>query len=375
MLKDKISASNKKKQIFILPKQNIGLQVLKLLFYCYICTMFRKVHILFCGLLLCTSVSLSAQSTERTTREAYIEEYAPLAIEAQEEYGIPASITLAQGILESDSGNSRLATEANNHFGIKCKSDWTGGKIYHDDDEQDECFRSYRTAEESYEDHSVFLATGQRYAFLFDLEITDYEGWAHGLKKAGYATSPTYAERLIKIITDHQLYRYDDPSTRRGGEKPGVKTAEEVAKPAPVLYRTPKEYYEWSDGLDIENYTIPMNSIDGYGIFLNNGTRYIVAREGDTLKGLSRTLGINAGRLRRLNNIERGVEIAEGDIIYIEEKLHDYLGEQTVYIVAPNDTLAKISQRFGVSVKGLKKMNKAVLKGGEPYPGEELHLL
>lgn len=375
MLKDKISASNKKKQIFILPKQNIGLQVLKLLFYCYICTMFRKVHILFCGLLLCTSVSLSAQSTERTTREAYIEEYAPLAIEAQEEYGIPASITLAQGILESDSGNSRLATEANNHFGIKCKSDWTGGKIYHDDDEQDECFRSYRTAEESYEDHSVFLATGQRYAFLFDLEITDYEGWAHGLKKAGYATSPTYAERLIKIITDHQLYRYDDPSTRRGGEKPGVKTAEEVAKPAPVLYRAPKEYYEWSDGLDIENYTIPMNSIDGYGIFLNNGTRYVVAREGDTLKGLSRTLGINAGRLRRLNNIERGGEIAEGDIIYIEEKLHDYLGEQTVYIVAPNDTLAKISQRFGVSVKGLKKMNKAVLKGGEPYPGEELHLL
>ena len=375
MQTDKISASNKKKQIFVPPKQIIGIVVLKYRFYCYICAMFRIVHILFCGLLLCTSVSLSAQSRERITREEYIEEYAPLAIEAQEEYGIPASITLAQGLLESDNGNSRLATEANNHFGIKCKSNWTGGKVYHDDDEEDECFRAYRTAEESYEDHSIFLATGQRYAFLFDLEITDYEGWAHGLKSAGYATNPAYAERLIKIITDNQLYRYDDPLTRRGGTKPGVKTAEEVVKPAPVLYRAPKEYYEWSDGLDIENYTVPMSSIGGYGILLNNGTRYIVAREGDTLKGLSHTLGIGAGRLRRLNNIERGGEITEGDIVYIEEKPHNYLGEQTYYIVAEGDTLAKISQRFGVSVKGLKRMNKAVLGGGEPYAGEELRLM
>lgn len=118
-----------------------------------------------------------------------------------------------------------------------------------------------------------------------------------------------------------------------------------------------------------------MSSIGGYGILLNNGTRYIVAREGDTLKGLSHTLGIGAGRLRRLNNIERGGEIAEGDIIYIEEKPHNYLGEQTYYIVAEGDTLAKISQRFGVSVKGLKRMNKAVLGGGEPYAGEELRLM
>lgn len=336
--------------------------------------MYRRVSILFCGAFLCLTTTLSAQTDKRMTREEYIEEFAPLAIEAQEEYGIPASITLAQGILESDNGNSRLATEANNHFGIKCKSDWKGGKVYHDDDEQDECFRAYRTAEESYEDHSVFLSTGQRYASLFDLEITDYEGWAHGLKAAGYATNPAYAERLIKIITDNNLHRYDDPSTRRGGAKPGV-TAEEIVKPAPILTRPPKEYYEWSDGIDVENYTVAMSSVGSYGILLNNSTRYIIAREGDSLKSLSRTTGISVGRLRRLNNIERGGEVKEGDIIYIEEKPHNYLGEQTVYIVASGDTLASISQRFGVSVKGLKKMNKAVLGGEEPYAGEELRLM
>lgn len=318
---------------------------------------------------------MSAQDNRRITREEYIEEYAPLAVEAQEEYGIPASITLAQGILESDNGNSRLATEGNNHFGIKCKSDWKGRKMYHDDDELDECFRAYRTAEESYEDHSIFLSTGQRYASLFDLEITDYEGWAHGLKAAGYATNPAYAERLIKIINDNKLYKYDDPSTRRGGEKPGVTTAEVVVAPAPVLYRPPREYYQWSEGIDPDNYTVALSSVGGYGILINNSTRYIVAREGDTLRKLAHSTGISAGRLRRLNNMERGDEVAEGDIIYIEEKPHNYFGEQTIYIVAVGDSLASISQRFGVSVKGLKRMNKAVLGGEEPYPGEELRLM
>ena len=129
------------------------------------------------------------------------------------QFGVPASITLAQAMLESDNGNSTLAVKANNHFGIKCHKDWTGATIYHDDDRKGECFRKYKNPEQSFNDHSLFLRGGKRYAFLFDLTPTDYKAWAHGLKKAGYATNPKYAELLIKIIEDNEFYRFDQGIT------------------------------------------------------------------------------------------------------------------------------------------------------------------
>ncbi len=338
--------------------------------------MYRNWSIVFSLLALVVSVDVAGQNGGRTSREEYIREFAPLAIEAQEEYGIPASITLAQGILESDSGNSRLATEGNNHFGIKCKSNWTGGTVYHDDDEEDECFRAYDSAEESYQDHSIFLATGQRYASLFDLEPTDYKGWAHGLRAAGYATNPAYAERLIKIIDDYELYKYDTQASR-GGRTPNARGEKEITPfiDPPIKYRPPQEFYEWSDGLNIDSYTVTLAEVGGYGIYSNNSTRYIVAREGDSLRELAKATGVRVARLRRLNGIPRGGELAEGDIVYLEEKPDHYDGEQTIYRVAQGDTLNSISQRFGVSVAGLKKMNRAVLAGGEPYAGEELRLM
>lgn len=164
-----------------------------------------SILIVFCT----TSVILLAQSKSRSQ---YIEEYHELAIKEMNRVGIPASITLAQGMLESGNGNSTLARKSNNHFGIKCHNDWKGKRVYHDDDRKGECFRKYKTVYQSYIDHSDFLTGKQRYASLFELKTTDYKGWAKGLKKAGYATDPKYAHRLIEIIEENNLDRFD-----RGG--------------------------------------------------------------------------------------------------------------------------------------------------------------
>lgn len=162
-------------------------------------------------LVMCFCLFFFTASAQKMSSVEYIAKYKDLAISEMNQYGIPASITLAQGVLESGNGNSELARKAKNHFGIKCHSSWTGKKVYHDDDEAQECFRKYPTVSASYRDHSIFLQKA-RYANLFELSITDYRGWAKGLKKAGYATNPQYPERLINIIELHHLQQYDNPS-------------------------------------------------------------------------------------------------------------------------------------------------------------------
>ncbi|MEG0455320.1 MAG: glucosaminidase domain-containing protein, partial [Bacteroides sp.] len=177
---------------------------------------------LFAFILLLT-LCADAYSQKRNSRYVeYVNRYSELAVEQMREHRIPASITLAQGLLESGAGMSELARKSNNHFGIKCGSSWNGRTVSHDDDARGECFRAYRNPKDSYEDHSAFLKRGARYAFLFELDLTDYKGWARGLKKAGYATDPSYANRLITIIEDYELYKYD----RRSGRAP---------KPEPTL--------------------------------------------------------------------------------------------------------------------------------------------
>src|SRR5574344_768989 len=170
----------------------------------------RKQSIRIILLVVLCAFAFSAQAQRRNQRyQEYIERYSPLAVEQMRVHKIPASITLAQGLLESGAGYSELARKSNNHFGIKCGGRWSGPSVRHDDDARQECFRAYGNPVESYEDHSLFLKRGARYAFLFDLDITDYKGWARGLKKAGYATDPSYANRLITIIEDYELYKYD----------------------------------------------------------------------------------------------------------------------------------------------------------------------
>ena len=186
-------------------------------------------------------VALCAEKHKKMSAKEYIETYKSLAVEAMQEYGIPASIKLAQALIESDNGNSPLALKANNHFGIKCKTSWSGDKMLHDDDAKDECFRSYRSAYDSYRDHSDFLADSPRYRFLFDLDPTDYKGWARGLSHAGYATNPEYANMLIKAIEQNGLYKMDKEITantpsagKNSGGKISARTDRPATSPSPV---------------------------------------------------------------------------------------------------------------------------------------------
>jgi hypothetical protein len=286
---------------------------------------------------------------QQTTRAEYIERYKHIAIADMEKYGIPASIKMAQGILESNSGNARLAREANNHFGIKCKKDWTGDKISHDDDEKGECFRKYSKAEVSWHDHSEFLDKGARYQFLFELDPTDYKAWAHGLKQAGYATDKEYPAKLIKIIEENELYRLDR------GEQISLDEimAREEAAAAEGNYS-----YQNAAQINIDNYVVAMHQEGGYDIYSNNGVLFVVAAEGDNLAKLSVTLGIGQKRLRRFNDLLPNQNIVEGMIIYIQAKKSRSNIGSLIHTVQEGETLRSISQTYGIKLRALARRNR-----------------
>ncbi len=264
------------------------------------------------------SLTMSAQQT--TTRAEYIEKYAPLAVEQQTLYGIPASITLAQGLLESANGNSRLAREANNHFGIKCGSSWDGESIRHDDDALQECFRAYSSPEESYIDHSLILLERKWYRPLFDLDPMDYKAWAHGLKKAGYATNPRYADLLIKIIEDNDLHRFDkalladwQPTDMQTSDTPSTesKNTEPETIEEAVEQPTPRK-------INIDTHRVALHKVGEYAIYAEGGRRYIIATEGDNLARVAKHTGISTRQLRKLNNLKSTHTVIAGERIFIE---------------------------------------------------------
>lgn len=295
----------------------------------------KRLFTLFAFLLLLT-LCADAYAQKRNSRYVeYVNRYSELAVEQMREHRIPASITLAQGLLESGAGMSELARKSNNHFGIKCGSSWNGRTVSHDDDARGECFRAYRNPKDSYEDHSAFLKRGARYAFLFQLDLTDYKGWARGLKKAGYATDPSYANRLITIIEDYELYKYD----RRSGRAP---------KPTPTL-------------------TNP------HQVYIANDIAYVIARDGDTFKGLGKEFDISWKKLVKYNDLHRDYTLTNGDIIYLKEKKKKASKPNTVYIVKDGDSMHTISQMYGIRLKNLYKMNR---KDGEYVPevGDRLRL-
>ena len=262
------------------------------------------------------TAAVSSQAQSKDAFANYIARYGNLAVDQMKKYGIPASITLAQGLLESDAGRSTLAVKCNNHFGIKCHSDWTGRKMYHDDDARQECFRCYSDADDSFRDHSLFLVNGSRYQSLFKLSVTDYKGWAKGLKAAGYATSPTYADKLIEIIERYGLDRYD----KSGGVR---------LKPGQIPHQ-------------------PM---------LVNGQRCVRLREGETLKDIAREYGMQLSLLRRFNEAERKFVPQAGTLIYLERKKSRADREHRTYVVKKGDSLWSISQQFGVKMRPLANRN------------------
>ncbi|MBO5381584.1 MAG: glucosaminidase domain-containing protein [Bacteroides sp.] len=295
-------------------------------------------------LLLCFIVQTLSAQRRNSAYQTYIKEYADLAVEQMKKHKIPASITLAQGLLESGAGRSSLARKSNNHFGIKCHSDWRGKKTYHDDDAPKECFRVYSSVKDSYDDHSQFLKRGARYAFLFELKITDYKGWARGLKKAGYATDRSYANRLITIIEDYELYKYDN----QGMSKREARRWEKELKKKPWL-------------------------ANPHQVYIANGLAYVVARDGDTFQLLGGEFGIKWKKLVRYNDLHQDYTLEEGDIVYLKQKNKKASKAYETYVVRDGDSMHSIAQKFGIRLGNLYKMNK---KNGEYVPevGDELRL-
>ena len=289
------------------------------------------------------SVPAGAQSKWNEQYQQYINRYKDVAVEQMKKWKIPASITLAQGLLESGAGRGRLATKANNHFGIKCHG-WQGRTVTHDDDERGECFRAYASAYESYEDHSRFLATSQRYSSLFRLKITDYQGWARGLKAAGYATNPRYAAQLIDIIQLYKLDRYDRQ----------------------------KKY----DKFMVErSFDRQVSGKPLHPIKIFNKNYYIIARRGDTFRTIGQEIGISYKRIARYNERAAADPIAEGEIIWLKKKQarapKDYKGRR--HYVRSGESMYTIAQKYGIRLRALYHLNDL----GPDYElrvGDELRL-
>ncbi len=309
--------------------------------------------ILFFLLIVITSKGFAQVPANKISKEEYIEMYKSIAIEEMNSFRIPASITLAQGILESANGNSTLAKRANNHFGIKCHKGWNGKTYHMDDDAKDECFRKYSDPFESFKDHSIFLSTRDRYAFLFSLEITDYKAWAHGLKKAGYATNPKYPQLLIKIIEDYDLNQYDKPNFKDFASGKKSKRGKKNAA---------------NTEADFNVITIGAANRE---IYMNNGVKFIYARKGDTFYKIAQDFNIYTWQVFSYNDLKKNDELAEGQMVYLGKKKSK--GTQNTHIVNPGETLFDIAQHYGIRLKKLCKYN-SLDKDAKLFPNQEIKL-
>ena len=283
-------------------------------------------------LLLIAATAAAAGARKLPAYEKYIRQYSDLAVRHQKKYRIPASITLAQGILESGAGQSDLARRSNNHFGIKCHADWSGKRVYHDDDLRGECFRKYKRVEDSYDDHSRFIAERPRYARLFKLNGKDYKGWARGLQKCGYATDRAYANKLIKVIEDYELYRYDTGK------------------------------YKGSPSKDT-----PPAAVRRYDIYRTHGLIYVYAKAGDSFDQIARSLNFRVKDLKKFNEVPEDFPLQAGDIVYLEMKKKKADKPHYDHVVQVGESMHSISQQYGIRIKSLYKLNKK----DEDYVHEE----
>jgi LysM repeat protein len=296
--------------------------------------------------------------------QEYVNSFKGLAVTEMNRTGIPASIILAQGIIESDCGHSTLAREANNHFGIKCHDDWTGPTIRHTDNSRNECFRKYGKAEDSFYDHSDFLKSVPRYSFLFDLNSTDYKAWAYGLKKAGYATNPDYANMLIRTIEENELWHFDrgiqtinpmPPKTGAVNEPFTVQASDSSKKKAApsggnmaVMARVPR-------------------------VMENNRIQYIIVKDGDTREKLENEYQLLKWELSKYNELKNDFSLVPGQILYLQPKRDKAEPGKEYYNTVEGDTMYLISQRYGIKLRRLYEMNR-MEEGTEPEPGKKIWL-
>jgi LysM repeat protein len=308
----------------------------------------------------------ATQAQTKLTPTQYIEIYAPTAVSEMERSGIPASITLAQGLLESNNGNSPLATVANNHFGIKCHKEWTGDTYYQDDDEKNECFRYYQTASQSYTDHTDFLKTRSRYEFLFSYDKTDYVAWANGLKQAGYATNPQYPTLLVDLINRYGLGKYDKMTSN---DLAPTKETLPITKYIPPVEKTPPPVIIGKPAID-EGVVFETQPYYGDLLLVNN-IKAVKAKKEDTPMGLAMKYNVPLNYLYKYNDMHEGEPLIEGQNVFIQPKRNKGFARQ--HQVKEGESMYQISQCYGIKLAELYKKNK-VEEGQEVVAGEFIYL-
>jgi hypothetical protein len=316
----------------------------------------KAVYISICCLLLMTGLAAASglPQTAPDYRTDYILKYKDAAISQMQSSGIPASITLAQACLESGFGTSRLAREGNNHFGIKCH-DYKGRKMYVDDDVKDDCFRVYDRVEDSFQDHSDFLRFRSRYAFLFDLDPTDYKGWAYGLKAAGYATDPQYAVRLIDLIERYGLQQYDT-----------VVSPDELPV-TPVVAKLP-EQVELKESSPLYKISLQRE------ILKRNNVMFVVANGYESFYSIAREFNLFRWEVLRFNDERKDRLLQDGEVVYIEAKKKQADKYLDKHVVEEGESMRIISQQYAVKEKYLYKYNPGIPKGSDPAPGSIINL-
>ncbi|WP_418124658.1 glucosaminidase domain-containing protein [Chryseobacterium sp. PTM-20240506] len=322
------------------------------------------------------------------TEDQYIQKFAQYAVEEMEKYKIPASITLAQGLLETGGGQSRLALEGKNHFGIKCKEDWTGKTMKHTDDAPNECFRVYEDPRQSYEDHSIFLSTRKYYTNLFKLDMKDYRAWAYGLKKAGYATNPRYASILIGKIERYKLYEFDNTNSKEVlyavlSLYPNLKDdrtfmaqlePSKVAKKDPVTVNVPYKQTSYAQQQKrVERIKTKAEILNSILIksHPNDGLKYIVIPEDTDVKYIANKFKVSEGRLIKWNELE-GTALKKNDIVFLESK--NSTGNTAVYKAESGEDMHDIAQKFGIKLHKLYVKNR-MDEGQQPSPGQLIYLI
>ena len=353
---------------------------------------------------------------QKISIEEYLNTYRDIAIAEMKRLGVPADITLAQGVLETENGNSELVKKSNNHFGIKCKETWKGATVYHDDDAKGECFRKYNSAEESYHDHSEFLRYRPNYAALFTLEITDYKGWAYGLKKAGYATNPNYPKMLIKTIEDFHLNElvvqaYNSKPVQGKSDKSEESLSAKIETKKEQLVETPKSTIvdvAKASGLKAifvdsgvsllaiaSNQNIHLNKLLEYndlksgGILTHPQWIFLEAKlkeaENDTytttgfedVYDIAQTNALQLKRLLKYNKLKSGTIVKPNTILFLKKKsaIQDYAKNKDIktHIVQSKEGLYAISKKYNVTVEDLKEWNN--LETNDLKIGQELIIL
>jgi LysM repeat protein len=291
---------------------------------------------------------------QKLTTEDYINKYKDLAIENMRTKKVPASITLSQGILESGNGNSSLATKANNHFGIKCHKGWEGGTMYIDDDAPNECFRKYNSVLDSYNDHADFLTSRERYAGLFTLEITDYKGWAQGLKDAGYATNPKYASLLIDLIEKYKLYEYDQDALANNNNHSNNNNNN-------------------NNNSNNNNNTNNSPNTEKNQLLFINGLKAIKVKKGQKKEEIALLFELKVNQINRFNELGVADGLYEGEIIFLEPKRSSAEPAFKVHTVKPGETFYSIAHQYGMKTRALMRKNNMWL-GSVIKPGDQLNL-